>query len=104
MTGVFPRSNYIVTSRFLIRPDSAGNMRVISHDLTTTSRAMDGCILYHFSESAERDGVFSLYMIWRDEPAYRRYTASPFVRAFNSTLSQGMLFEPPVTETWRSMG
>ena len=104
MAGVFPRSNYVVTARFVIRLDSVNKMRVITHDLTSMSRAEDGCILYHFSESAEKEGVFFLYMIWRDESAYRHYAASPFVRAFNSILSQGMLTEPPVLETWRLLG
>lgn len=99
-----PRSGYVVTSRFVIRPDSPGRMRVLVHDLTMTSRAEEGCVLYHFSESADKPGVFSLYMIWRDEAAYQRYATSPFVRAFNSTLAQGMLAEPTVTETWRSLG
>jgi quinol monooxygenase YgiN len=104
MTGVFPRSNYVVTARFVIRKDSVNNMRVVTHDLTSTSRAEQGCILYHFSESTEKEGIFSLYMIWRDEMAYRNYAGSPFVRAFNSILSQGMLTEPPIVETWRSLG
>lgn len=104
MTGVFPRSNHVVTSRFVIRPDSVSRMRVLAHDLTTTSRAEKGCVLYHFSESAEKEGVFSLFMIWRDEAAYQNYVSSPFVRAFNSNLAQGMLAEPPVTEVWHSLG
>ena len=85
MAGVFPRSNHVVTARFMIRPDSVSRMRVIAHDLTTLSRAENGCILYHFSESAEKEGIFSLLMIWRDEPAYRRYAASPYVRTFTAT-------------------
>jgi quinol monooxygenase YgiN len=104
MAGVFPRSNHVVTARFVIRPDAVNKMRMITHDLTSTSRAEEGCILYHFSESAEKEGIFSLYMIWRDETSYRHYAASPFVRAFNSILSQGMLAEPPGIETWRSLG
>ena len=58
MTGVFPRSNYVVTARFVIRLDSVNKMRVITHDLTSTSRAEDGCILYHFSESWNVAGRF----------------------------------------------
>lgn len=104
MTGVFPRSQYIVTTRFTLRPDASGRMRVLSHDLTTTSRASPGCTLYHFTESSEKPGIFFLYMIWRDEAAFRAYETSPFVRAFVSTLAQGMLAEPPVTEIWRSLG
>ena len=42
MAGVFPRSNYVVTARFVIRPDSVNKMRVITHDLTSTSRAENG--------------------------------------------------------------
>ena len=104
MTGIFPRSNHVVTARFVIRPDSVNRMRVIIHDLTTISRAEDGCILYFFTESTESEGVFSLTMVWRDETAYRRYIASDSMRAFTSILSAGMLEKPPVYETWRSLG
>lgn len=104
MAGLFPRSNYVVTARFAIRPDSVACMRVIAHDLTTASRAENGCILYHFAESADREGVFFLTMIWRDEAAYQRYTASDEMRVFLSILSEGMLENPPVYETWRSLG
>ena len=104
MAGLFPRSNFVVTARFVIRPDSVNNMRVIAHDLTTTSRAEDGCILYHFAESAEKEGVFSLTMVWRDEASYKRYAASDYMRVFSSILSAGMLENPPAYETWRSLG
>jgi quinol monooxygenase YgiN len=104
MTGLFPRSNYVVTSRFVVRPNSVNTMRVLTHDLTTASRAENGCILYHFAESTEKEGVFSLVMIWRDEASYRRYAASDYVRAFTSNLATGMLEKPPVVEKWRSLG
>jgi quinol monooxygenase YgiN len=104
MTGVFPRSNYVVTARFFVRPDFISKMRVITHDLTTASRAENGCILYHFAESIDKEGVFFLIMIWRDEASYQRYAASDYVRAFTSNLSSGMLERPPVVEKWRSLG
>jgi quinol monooxygenase YgiN len=104
MTGVFPRSNYVVTARFTLRPDAVSRMRVLTHDLTTFSRAENGCILYLFSESTEKEGEFFLIMIWRDGTTCQRYDASDNVRAFKSNLSSGMLEKPPVYETWRSMG
>ena len=104
MTGVFPRSNYVVTTRFTIRPDFISRMRVLTHDLTTASRAENGCILYLFSESAEKEGEFFLIMIWRDEATYQRYAGSDYVRAFTSNLSSGMLEWPPVMAKWRSLG
>lgn len=104
MTGVFPRSNYVVTARFILRPDFVSKMRMITHDLTSASRAETGCILYHFAESIEKEGVFFLSMIWRDEASYQRYATSDYVRAFTSTLSAGMLERPPVVEKWRSLG
>jgi quinol monooxygenase YgiN len=104
MTVVFPHSNYVVTARYPIRPDSTNNMRVIIHDLTTASREEEGCIMYHFSESSEKKGIFSLFMIWRDEASYERYAGSDYVRAFNSILSSGLLSGPPVIEKWRSLG
>jgi quinol monooxygenase YgiN len=104
MTGVFPRSNYVVTTRFTLRPDAVSRMRVLTHDLTTASRAENGCILYLFSESLEKEGEFFLIMIWRDEANYRRYTASDYVRAFTSNLTSGMLEKQPVFKMWRSLG
>jgi quinol monooxygenase YgiN len=104
MAGLFPRSNFVVTARFVIRPDSVNKMRVIAHDLTTASRADTGCILYHFAESAEKEGVFSLTMVWRDEVSYQRYAASDSMRVFSSILSAGMLESQPAYETWRSLG
>jgi quinol monooxygenase YgiN len=79
-------------------------MRVITHDLTGASRAEKGCVLYHFSESAEKEGVFFLTMIWRDEAAYNHYAASDYGRAFTSILASGMLEKPPVVEKWQSLG
>jgi quinol monooxygenase YgiN len=104
LTTVFPRSSVVVTARYPVRPESVNRMRVISHDLTTSSRAEEGCILYQFSESLEKEGVFSLFMIWRDEVSYERYAGSDYVRAFLSILSSGMLEKPPVIEKWRPLG
>jgi quinol monooxygenase YgiN len=104
MTGVFPRSNHVVTVRYTVLPDAVSRMRVITHDLTTASRAENGCVLYHFSESADKEGVFFLTMMWRDEAAYQHYAASDYVRAFTSILSSGMLDKPPVVDKWRSLG
>ena len=104
MAPVFPRSNVVVTARYPIRPESANRMRVIAHDLTTASRAEEGCILYHFAESMEKEGVFSLFMIWQDEASYERYAGSDYVRAFNSILSSGMLSGSPIIEKWRPLG
>ena len=79
-------------------------MKILVHDLTTASRAETGCILYLFSESAEKEGEFFLIMIWRDEASYQRYAASDYVRAFTSNLASGMLERPPVVAKWRSLG
>jgi quinol monooxygenase YgiN len=104
MSGVFPRSNYVVTIRFVVRPDFVSKMRLITHDLTTASRAESGCILYHFAESADKEGIFFLIMIWRDDASYQRYATSDYVRAFTSILAAGMLEKPAVLEKWRSLG
>ena len=79
-------------------------MRVIVHDLTITSRAEDGCILYSFAESTGKGGLFVLIMVWQDETSYDRYAGSDYVRAFNSILSAGMLAGQPVIEKWRPLG
>ena len=79
-------------------------MLVITHDLTTASRAEEGCVLYHFVKYMEKEGVFSLFMIWQDEASYERYAESGYVRAFNSILSGGMISGSPVIEKWRPLG
>ena len=104
MAGVFPRSNYVVTARFIVRPDSVNRMRVLTHDLTTASRAARGCVLYLFSESRDTEGVFFLTTIWQDEASWERYAASDYVRGFAANLASGMLEKPPAYEKWRSLG
>lgn len=104
MAGVFPRSNYVVTARFVVRPDSVNRMRVLTHDLTTASRAERGCVLYLFSESRETEGIFFLISIWQDEASYQRYAATDYVRAFTANLASGMLEKPPAYAKWRSLG
>jgi quinol monooxygenase YgiN len=79
-------------------------MRLIAHDLTTTSRAEDGCILYLFSESREKQHRFFLYMIWRDEEAFNQYGDIPLVRAFDSGIAKELLKVPYTIETWQSLG
>ena len=79
-------------------------MRLIAHDLTTASRAEDGCIMYLFSESVDVKNHFFLYMIWRDEDAFNRYGDIPLVRAFDSGIAKELLKEPYTIETWHSLG
>ncbi|MDD1683090.1 MAG: antibiotic biosynthesis monooxygenase [Methanoregula sp.] len=104
LAPVFPRSNVVVTARYPIGPESANRMQVITHDLTTASRAEEGCVLYHVAESMEKEGVFSLFMIRQDEASYERYAGSDYVRAFNSILSGGMISGSPVIEKGRPLG
>lgn len=104
MAPLSPRSPVVVTARYPVRPESANRMRVITHDLTAASRAEEGCIRYHFAESVEKEGVFSLFVIWRDDASYKRYAGSDYVRAFNSILFAGMLSGAPVIEKWRPLG
>jgi quinol monooxygenase YgiN len=77
---------------------------MITHDLTSSSRAENGCILYHFAESTDKEGIFFFIMIWWDEASYQRYARSDYVRAFTSILAAGMLERPPVMEKWRLLG
>ena len=79
-------------------------MRLIAHDLTTASRAEDGCIMYLFSESVDVKNLFFLYMIWRDEDAFNRYGDILLVRAFDSGIAKELLKEPYTIETWHSLG
>ena len=77
---------------------------MIAHDLTTASRAENGCVLYFFSESMEKEGEFFLIMIWRDEASYQQYAESDCLREFTSNITTGMLEKPPVFRKWRSLG
>ena len=66
-------------------------MRVMAHDLMTASRTEDGCILYIMTESQGDETLFFLFMVWRDEEAYRMHSASPYVRAFDNEISHEIL-------------
>ena len=99
-----PPSPFIVTVTFNVKREYISRMRLIAHDLTTASRAEDGCILYCFSESHEKQHRFFLYMIWRDEDAFNRYGDMPLVRAFDSGIAKELLKVPYIVETWQSLG
>jgi quinol monooxygenase YgiN len=60
--------------------------------------------MYLFSESREEKDHFFLYMIWRDEEAFNRYSDIALVRAFDSGVSKELLKEPYTLETWQSLG
>ncbi len=79
-------------------------MHIFVQDLTITSRAEDGCVTYIFLESHEQRNRFFLYMSWRDEEAFNRYSEIPLVRAFDSGIAKELLIEPYILDTWKSLG
>ena len=99
-----PQSQFIVTVAFNVKPEHISRMRLIAQDLTTASRAEDGCILYLFSESREKLNRFFLYMIWRDEEAFNRYGDMPLLRAFDSGIAKELLKGSYTIDTWESLG
>jgi len=104
MTMHIPRSHVVITVRMKVKPASVSKMRVMAHDLITASRTEDGCIFYIITESQADETLFFLFMVWRDEEAYRRHSASPYVRAFSNEISREILEKRHSVEMWHSLG
>jgi quinol monooxygenase YgiN len=104
MTMHIPRSNVVITVRMKVKPAFVNKMRVMAHDLMTASRTEDGCILYIMTESQGDESLFSLFMVWRDEEAYKRHSASPYMRAFDNEISHEILEKRHTVEKWHSLG
>jgi quinol monooxygenase YgiN len=104
MTMQIPRSNVVITVRLKVKPAFVSKMRVLAHDLMTASRTEDGCILYIMTESPVDETLFFLFMVWRDEEAYKKHSASPYVRAFSNEISREILEKRHSVEKWHSLG
>jgi quinol monooxygenase YgiN len=99
-----PRTNIVITVRLKVKPDFVSRMRVMAHDLMAASRTEDGCIFYLITESRDDESHFFLFMVWRDEEAYAKYSASPYMRAFENEISHGIVGKHSTVETWHSLG
>jgi quinol monooxygenase YgiN len=104
MTIHIPRENVVVTVRMKVKPAFVSKARVMAHDMTAASRTEDGCILYIMTQSREDETLFFLFMVWRDEEAYRNHSASPYVRAFDNEISREILVKRHTVEKWHSLG
>jgi quinol monooxygenase YgiN len=104
MTVHIPRTNVVITLRFRVKPAFISRARVLTHDMMIASRTEDGCILSVMTESREDEALFLLFMVWRDDEAYEKHSASPYVRAFDNEISREILEKRHTVEKWHSLG
>lgn len=93
----------IVTVSLKVKPDQIPRMYTISHELTAESRKEEGCLFYQVTESRNNPGRFHLYMVWRDEGAFRRHLATTHVKNFDSVQARELLSEPYQMERWNTI-
>ena len=98
------RTNHLITLTIHVRPSFLSRMRLMAHDLVSTSRMEDGCIVFFAAESLETEGLFLITSAWRDMEAYGRHRASPYVRAFESQIVPEILLEPVQFRSWQKIG
>ena len=96
-------ANHIVTLMLRVRPSFVSRMRLVARDLTVTSRADDGCIIFLTAESEKDEGLFLILSAWRDGEAYKKHRASPYVRAFESQIGPELVCEPVNYLTWKKI-
>jgi quinol monooxygenase YgiN len=72
--------------------------------LIAPSRAEDGSIDYFMHQSLDEPSKFLLYMSWRDEAAFSRHVATPYVQEFDDRLAHELLAEPYILTRWRHLG
>ena len=96
-------TNHLVTLTIQVKPSFISRMRILAHDLITTSRSEDGCIIFFIAESLETKGLFLITSAWRDKDAYEKHRASPYVRAFESQIVPEILREPARISSWQKI-
>jgi quinol monooxygenase YgiN len=103
-TPVLSPAHHLVTLMLRVRPSFVNRMRVIAHDLRTSSREEDGCLFYFAAESRETEGFFLIMSAWRDRDAYDLHRKSPYVRAFESQIAPELLRESATLWSWKKIG
>ncbi|PKL63888.1 MAG: hypothetical protein CVV32_11810 [Methanomicrobiales archaeon HGW-Methanomicrobiales-3] len=94
---------HLVTLMLRVRPSFISRMRLIARDLAITSRADEGCIIFLAAESEREEGLFLITSAWRDEEAFEKHRASPYVRAFESQIEPELVRESVTYRSWKKI-
>jgi quinol monooxygenase YgiN len=89
---------YAVIADFHVRADAIGVMKQVIDDVTRPSLSEDGCQIYHWSQGAEDQALFLLYMEWRDKAAFDAHVASPHVQNAERRIANEKLLTKPAGE------
>ena len=93
-----------VTVTLTAKPGMEARLEQVLTGLIIPSRGEDGCLNYSMHRCLDHPGEFMLYMNWRDEAAFNRHVASPWVHEFDAQLADMLLQEPYVMKRWRHLG
>ena len=69
-----------VTITLTAKPGREASLEQVLTGLINPSRGEDGCLNYCMHRCLDHPGEFMLYMNWRDEAAFTRHSASPWVQ------------------------
>ncbi len=67
------------------KPGMEDRLEQVLTGLIIPSRGEDGCLNFYMHRSLERPREFMLYMNWRDDAAFNRHVASPWVQSSTPT-------------------
>ena len=93
-----------VTITLTAKPGMEASLEQVLTGLINPSRGEDGCLNYCMHRCLDHPGEFMLYMNWRDEAAFNRHSASPWVQEFHAHKADLLLQEPSVMKRWRHLG
>jgi quinol monooxygenase YgiN len=93
-----------ITITYIAKPGMEDRLEQVLTGKIIPSRGEDGCLNYSMHRCLERPGEFMLYMNWRDEAAYNRHVASPWVQEFQTRQAEELLQEPTTVKRWRHLG
>ncbi len=67
----------IINVRFKVRPEAADTWLETTEELTTGSRAEDGCLWYDWARSVDDPNEFHLQEAWRNQAALDAHNVAP---------------------------
>lgn len=90
--------SYIVAADFHVRADAIDVMKQLIAEVTAPSLGEEGCQIYHWSQGADDQTLFLLYMEWRDKSCFEAHIATAHVKHAEDRLKREQILVEPARE------
>ena len=74
----------VAAAAFAVPPEHHDDLVAAALDITTPSRAEQGCLEYEFWADLRQPGRFHVFEAWATQEAFEAHLASPHLQAFRA--------------------